>query len=287
MIFYSEEAISTKQGSNIVEVSVDGGFLYVELAVYEQAVLLNDRFIGSYETLYSQLTGQGTGFHKKDAELFFSHVPAPLGVLGAYFAIVAEDVELKTMEEACGMLHQISMVLDFNSFAKLSFDVRKNVVFGRRALEAWQRGVGQIEATISGEMSTNIVSRLLNIVAEVAERLPETIDAAMAKRPFFIQAYPVGDVGSGTIGQAPLNDIRDTDDNLEEYLTEDGRLDIGALLDEAFNALEDEAGSNANVGSTDAANEETVQDESADTGTTEQDDFMKRIEEMYGGGSNA
>lgn len=114
--------------------------IYVSRQVYDQAVILTDRFEGDCNILAERL--QLGDAQSVAIEYFIEVAPEPLKILAPFLAFVEEKLELPCeLEVLCGALHQMSTVINFENIVKVPKEVRANVDFTKRFIldytESW------------------------------------------------------------------------------------------------------------------------------------------------------
>ncbi|MFD0671949.1 hypothetical protein [Cohnella sp. GCM10027633] len=115
-------------------------YYYMHRDVYDQAVVLTDRYDG-YESL-AEAIGCARGDNGGAAKWFYDAAPKPLRVLAPFLNLVdgplEEDVEL-----CCGVLHVVTAMINVKGFPGKPPEVRKSVAFSLTIREeyewAWER----------------------------------------------------------------------------------------------------------------------------------------------------
>lgn len=116
------------------------GFVYLSKNVYDQVIILDDRFESDYTIIKNKL---GLGDNQEPAiEYFVEAAPEPLNILAPFLGLVEGEELEQDIELLCGVLHQMSTTINFNSFVKVPKEVRAEVKFTdnfiRKYKESWE-----------------------------------------------------------------------------------------------------------------------------------------------------
>lgn len=114
----------------------DDNVIYVSRQIYNQAVVLADRFEGDCTMLAEKL--QIGDNQSLAVEYFIEIAPEPLSMLAPFLAFVSDKLELPCdLEVLCGALHQISTVINFEHIVKVPKEIRANVDFTKRFIQGY------------------------------------------------------------------------------------------------------------------------------------------------------
>lgn len=169
-----------------VEESVEKGVVYLSKSTYDQALLLFDRMEGELSYLKKALIGTSAK-HSEAIDYFYNSAPEPLNILAPYLGLIRDDVELETdIRSLCGALHMMSMIIDFNEFAKVPAEVRANVDFSKSTVRKYEQSWKDMEVklkvadidleTISVEAVASILQKFLPMFTQVSEQEVSTRD---------------------------------------------------------------------------------------------------------------
>lgn len=167
---------------------VDGGFIYLSRNVYDQAVILNDRFEDDYTIIRNML---GISDLQNAAIEYFGEVaPEPLNILAPFLGLVT-DVELEQdIEELCGVLHQMAATINFCSFIRVPKEVRADVSFTDNFIRKYKDSWDSIETKLI-VTEVDIEAIKLDAIEALLERvLPKT--TGYVAQP--VLEYPVANV---------------------------------------------------------------------------------------------
>lgn len=167
---------------------VDGGFIYLSRNVYDQAVILNDRFEDDYTIIRNML---GISDLQNAAIEYFGEVaPEPLNILAPFLGLVT-DVELEQdIEELCGVLHQMAATINFCSFIHVPKEVRADVSFTGNFIRKYKDSWDSIETKLI-VTEVDIEAIKLDAIEALLERvLPKT--TGYVSQP--VLEYPVTNV---------------------------------------------------------------------------------------------
>ena len=110
--------------------SEDGMYYYVHRSLYDQAVILNDRFKGKENELMELIGMNLTDQLPECIEFFHLVVPEPLNILGYFLALVQGFETLSAdIEVLCGVIHQMSAALNFRSLISVPKEMRAQARF--------------------------------------------------------------------------------------------------------------------------------------------------------------
>ena len=159
---------------NVVTLSIeDGGYLYVSSEVYRDALLLNDR-VGSAKSLAGVLGA--TGKNANAMINFELYAPSEVGILGAYLTLLNYELPLEsTMEDYYGLLHMMSMLISFNNFSLVKYDVRKDTTFDKAVLEGYKESWQQILTSL--EVKPVQADNRLDVLADKLDTIIELLSA--------------------------------------------------------------------------------------------------------------
>lgn len=133
MLYYSDKRFLPSTVNMMVLQDDDSMYYYVHRSLYDQAVILSDRYTKSQGTLAETI---GCNSNKNDIRTFLSTAPKPVNILGYFLALV--DVELDDMEEMCGALHVISSGINLREFIKVPAAIRASVAYSLSIKEEYQ-----------------------------------------------------------------------------------------------------------------------------------------------------
>lgn len=106
------------------------GYIYSDLATYQQMVTLAVRFEGDVTQLENLLLQ--TKRHKEAIDFWTSNVPTPFNMVGPYLGLVTDGIAMNNdLEELTSYLHVVGRSVDFASFIAIPVAARVNVSFGK------------------------------------------------------------------------------------------------------------------------------------------------------------
>lgn len=106
------------------------GYIYSDLATYQQMVTLAVRFEGDVSQLENLLLQ--TKRHKEAIDFWTSNVPTPFNMVGPYLGLVTDGITMNNdLEELTSYLHVVGRSVDFASFIAIPVAARVNVSFGK------------------------------------------------------------------------------------------------------------------------------------------------------------
>jgi hypothetical protein len=172
MLIYSREKVLPSIVNMIVLQDAQGAYYYVHRSLYDQSVILTDRYAENPEALVRALGRDTELLAAECVDVFMSIAPSPLKILG-YFLYIIDGIDLAefTLEDICGALHVMSSSVDFRRMLKIPRETRAGIKFSLSVKEEyevmWDRFLlesseheyvassRQISAPISQELSVN------------------------------------------------------------------------------------------------------------------------------------
>lgn len=191
------------------------GYIYCDLATYQQVVTLNVRFEGDVNALTSLLLA--TVNHKEAIDYWASVVPNPFNMLAPYFGLITDKMELENdIEELAGLLHTIGKSIDFAQFVAIPMAARVNVLFGKSSFLMVKEEIRDYKRTLRSRereetaddviwVSSEEISRVLSMAKEIIENMPG-ISLSTVNAPAAIESEDVGE------------DMIDEEDDWSDYV---------------------------------------------------------------------
>ena len=154
--------------------------IYVSLHTYREAVILSDRFEGELVGIKRILD---TKDNRVDAvNFFFENAPEPLNILAAFLGLVDENIKLEmNLEAMCGILHQMSMIIDFDNYVAVPIAVRKIVVFSKSMLNWWKESWSDLQKKIN-IAEIDLESITIDFLATILNRLGLSVSEVNGNR---------------------------------------------------------------------------------------------------------
>lgn len=191
------------------------GYIYCDLATYQQVVTLNVRFEGDVNALTSLLLA--TVNHKEAIDYWASVVPNPFNMLAPYLGLITDKMELENdIEELAGLLHIIGKSIDFAQFVAIPMAARVNVLFGKSSFLMVKEEIRDYKRTLRSRereetaddviwVSSEEISRVLSMAKEIIENMPG-ISLSTVNAPAAIESEDVGE------------DMIDEEDDWSDYV---------------------------------------------------------------------
>ena len=191
------------------------GYIYCDLATYQQVVTLNVRFEGDVNALTSLLLA--TVNHKEAIDYWASVVPNPFNMLAPYLGLITDKMELENdIEELAGLLHTIGKSIDFAQFVAIPMAARVNVLFGKSSFLMVKEEIMDYKRTLRSRereetaddviwVSSEEISRVLSMAKEIIENMPG-ISLSTVNAPASIESEDVGE------------DMIDEEDDWSDYV---------------------------------------------------------------------
>ncbi|HBF5809665.1 TPA: hypothetical protein KOR75_001246 [Clostridioides difficile] len=191
------------------------GYIYCDLATYQQVVTLNVRFEGDVNALTSLLLA--TVNHKEAIDYWASVVHNPFNMLAPYLGLITDKMELENdIEELAGLLHTIGKSIDFAQFVAIPMAARVNVLFGKSSFLMVKEEIRDYKRTLRSRereetaddviwVSSEEISRVLSMAKEIIENMPG-ISLSTVNAPAAIESEDVGE------------DMIDEEDDWSDYV---------------------------------------------------------------------
>lgn len=191
------------------------GYIYCDLATYQQVVTLNVRFEGDVNALTSLLLA--TVNHKEAIDYWASIVPNPFNMLAPYLGLITDKMELENdIEELAGLLHTIGKSIDFAQFVAIPMAARVNVLFGKSSFLMVKEEIRDYKRTLRSRereeapdnviwVSSEEISRVLSMAKEIIENMPG-ISLSTVNAPTVVESEDVGE------------DMIDEEDDWSDYV---------------------------------------------------------------------
>lgn len=191
------------------------GYIYCDLATYQQVVTLNVRFEGDVNALTSLLLA--TVNHKEAIDYWASVVPNPFNMLAPYLGLITDKMELENdIEELAGLLHTIGKSIDFAQFVAIPMAARVNVLFGKSSFLMVKEEIRDYKRTLRSRereevpddviwVSSEEISRVLSMAKEIIENMPG-VSLSTASAPTVVEGEDVGE------------DMIDEEDDWSDYV---------------------------------------------------------------------
>lgn len=133
MIVLSEDRYVTTMPGYITLQDSDGVYYYIHKNLYEQAVVVEDRYGEDVDRLVELIGGNK---ENPAIEKFVKYVPRPVSIMGYFLALVTEDIDDFT--DAVGALDVISSTINLRNLIKFPVEVRQTVQFGMSVKNEYQ-----------------------------------------------------------------------------------------------------------------------------------------------------
>lgn len=124
MIITSEEHYVPVTPGYMTLQDSDGVYYYVHKTFYEQAVVLQDRYGKSIETLQKLIGGNP---NYVAVEKYLTYVPAPLKIMGHFLALLQEDIE--DFVDIIGAMDTMAEVVNLRALIQQPAAIRQQVTF--------------------------------------------------------------------------------------------------------------------------------------------------------------
>ena len=191
------------------------GYIYCDLATYQQVVTLNVRFEGDVNALTSLLLA--TVNHKEAIDYWANVVPNPFNMLAPYLGLITDKMEMENdVDELAGLLHTIGKSIDFAQFVAIPMAARVNVLFGKSSFLMVKEEIRDYKRTLRSRereeatddviwVSSEEISRVLSMAKEIIENMPG-VSLSTVSAPTVVESEDVGE------------DMIDEEDDWSDYV---------------------------------------------------------------------
>lgn len=140
MLIYSTTKLLPANVNMIVLADKSGAYYYVHRSLFEQAVIIEDRYKENTEALEKALGVEADAPAPACVTRFLEEVPRPLNMLGYFLYLVndTEELDPDNMTELCGAIHVMSSVLNFREFLRIPREARAGVSFSLSVREEYE-----------------------------------------------------------------------------------------------------------------------------------------------------
>lgn len=265
MILYKQSPINFVQQQCVALETNDGAMIYLSLNVYNQAVVLNDRWEGAVALLASKMNIPSG--REEIIKYFAGNAPEPLTILAPFLGLVQKEVELeKDLEMLCGVLHMMSMTIDFNNYTKVPQEIRANVIFGNRALGQYKQSWADLEMKVKVS-DVDLDSIPLDVVKTlIREIVPELAPVSYAP----VQQVAVSTGHTDYVVSSTDMQSLQVEEEVEEEEDDD---DLWAKLNAAMASMDDSSSTTSKV-------EEVVEEPVVEESSADEDEEAKKIDEI-------
>lgn len=125
MIVLSEERYVPAYPGYMTLQDVDGIYYYIHRSLYDQSVIMEDRYGDNVETLVKLIGGNPDNIA---IQKFVTYVPRPVNIMGYFLALLEEDIVDFT--DAVGALDVIATAINLRKLIKQPEEIRQSVSFG-------------------------------------------------------------------------------------------------------------------------------------------------------------
>lgn len=232
------------------------GYIYCDLATYQQIVTLNVRFEGDSKALAALLLP--TVRHIEAINYWEQVVPSPFNMLAPYLGLITEKVQLNNeIEELTSYLHTIGKSINFADFVAIPMPARVNVMFGKSSFLMMKEEIRDYKRTLRAKekdeapddviwVSNEEVGRVLTMTKEILESMPG-ISFTTQQTQEIDSAAPTGldteideddDWSDYTIPQAPSMDWGTSSNSMVEAAIESVNKSVDSEKDEEDSSVD-------------------------------------------------
>lgn len=130
MLYCNEERFVPTNINVMTIESNDGMFYYVHRSLYDQAVIINDRYKGKENELMNLIGRYENDEPTECVSFFHLVVPEPINILGYFLSLIdGYESMSQDIEVLCGAIHQMSAQISFRSMIGIPMELRAQVRF--------------------------------------------------------------------------------------------------------------------------------------------------------------
>lgn len=134
LVFHEERLVPTDVNVLVFAGKNDTGYFYVHRSLYDQAVIISDKYGDDIQQLYALLGGGDE--MRDDVSYFMSVTPEPLRSLGPFLLLVKENID--NFIDMVGAIHVMSTQFDLRKMLTVPESLRVTLMFNLRITEEYQ-----------------------------------------------------------------------------------------------------------------------------------------------------
>lgn len=168
MIIWTKEPLNCIL-KNTITLDDEDGYVYVSVHTFEQAIRLSERFNGDFSRVRTELNNDKNNKAENDPIYYkifcdiAERVPTELRLLVPFtkltFGLGLKWDEDNLKEQVYGVLHQMSMMIDFNLMLAQPKEVRNKVIFQRSILESYKDSWNMLLQDLKDYIITPVVTQ--------------------------------------------------------------------------------------------------------------------------------
>lgn len=139
MLIFSYNKLLPANINMLVLADKFGGYYYVHRSLFEQAVIIEDRYKNNVEALLKALGIESVEELPSNVNKFVENAPRPLNMLGYFLTLIDDfnDTD-ESMDVLCGSIHVMSSVLNFREFLRIPREARAGISFSLSIREEYE-----------------------------------------------------------------------------------------------------------------------------------------------------
>lgn len=203
MIIWTKEPLNCIL-KNTITLDDEDGYVYVSVHTFEQAIRLSERFNGDFSRVRTELNNDKNNKAENDPIYYkifcdiAERVPTELRLLVPFikltFGLGLKWDENNLKEQVYGVLHQMSMMIDFNLMLAQPKEVRNKVIFQRSILESYKDSWNMLLQDLKDYIITPVVTQQQIVQQPVVTQQP-VVQQTVVQQPVMqqpvAQATPV------------------------------------------------------------------------------------------------
>lgn len=139
MLIYSNERVVPANINIMILEDKEGGYYYLHRSLYDQAVIIKDRYDGKVDALKKLITDNEDEEDIVAVKTFVETAPSPINMIG-YFLYLVDGIDSMELSyvDLCGALHVMSTVINFREFLRIPKAVRAGITFSLSIREEYE-----------------------------------------------------------------------------------------------------------------------------------------------------
>lgn len=135
MLIYNENRyVATETNMMIIRSKNNDGYYYIHRNLYDQAVVLYDKYGEDYKELCEVITGKEGS--RPDVDRFVEELPKPINILGCFLLLVENEID--SMLDMIGAIHVMSTSIDFRKTIRVPAEMRASIEFSLSIREEYE-----------------------------------------------------------------------------------------------------------------------------------------------------
>lgn len=207
MILYREEPYPIQMRNvMLLDDFKSGGVVYVNKTTYDQALLLSGRLDGDPKRVLDILRSPKTEAYRVIMGLkglideMMSSMPKPINMLAPFLALCAQNQgitwDATDRVFAYGILHQFSLLVDFNAITLVPVEVRNNITVATTVLKEYETSWNDLCSSLKDNVVLGQVQQVVQAPVQVQPQVQQVVPVQPQPQPVQTVATPAQQVAT-------------------------------------------------------------------------------------------